>query len=162
LKYTFPEWLPGLVVPQPFDFTPVNNAIRYGYQIFLGPGNYIAPDSMAFPPMRRLSEYVREMLRVLDEVKETIFFGEFLDTQLVRFQGPSEMRYSVFRNPQTGKRACVVVNLGESPKEASVLAFGENSKCEVMVRQPFSAPQRGRLPTKLVVPSERLAILTEV
>ena len=117
LKYTFPEWFPGLVVPQPFDFTPVNNAVRYGYQIFLGPGNYIAPDSMAYPPMRQLSNYVREVLRILESVKDTICFGEFLDTLLVEFEGPEEMRYSMFRNPKTGKRACVVVNFVEPRKK---------------------------------------------
>jgi hypothetical protein len=162
LKYTFPEWFPGLVVPQPFDFTPVNNAVRYGYQIFLGPGNFIAPESMAYPLMRQLSNYVREILRILEGVKDTICFGEFLDTQLVEFEGPGEMRYSMFRNPKTGKRACVVVNLGERPQEASVVAFSGNSDGEVIVHQPFSAPRRSRFPVQVVVPSERLAILTEV
>ncbi len=161
-KYTFPEWFPGLVVPQPFDFTPVNNAVRYGYQIFMGPANYIAADSMAYPPMRRLSEYVREILRMLESLKDTISFGEFLDTQFVEFEGPSEMRYSMFRNPRTGKRACVVVNLGERSQEASIVAFNGNAKGEVIVHQPFSDLRRGSFPIKVVVPSERLAILTEV
>ena len=128
----------------------------------MGPANYIAADSMAYPPMRRLSEYVREILRMLESLKDTISFGEFLDTQFVEFEGPSEMRYSMFRNPRTGKRACVVVNLGERSQEASIVAFNGNAKGEVIVHQPFSDLRRGSFPIKVVVPSERLAILTEV
>jgi len=162
LKYTFPEWFPGLVVPQPFDFTPVNNAVRYGYQIFLGPGNYIAPDSMAFPPMRQLSDYVREILRILESVKDSICLGEFLDTLSVQFEGPDEMRYSVFQNPKTGKRACVVVNMGEKSNRASVKAFEGSTNDKVIVYQPFNPPRAGNLPLELDIASERLVIVAEV
>jgi hypothetical protein len=162
LKYTFPEWFPGLVVPQPFDFTPVNNAVRYGYQIFLGPGNYIAPDSMAFPPMRQLSDYVREILRMLESVKDSICLGEFLDTLSVQFEGPDEMRYSVFQNPKTGKRACVVVNMGEKSNRASVKAFEGSTNDKVIVHQPFNPPRAGNLPLELDIASERLVIVAEV
>jgi len=161
LKYTFPEWFPGLVVPQPFDFTPVNNAVRYGYQIFMGPGNYIAPDSMAYQPMRQLSFYVREVLQVLEQVKDTICFGEFLDTQSVEFEGPNDMRYSTFQNPKTGKRACVVVNMGEKSNKASVKAFDGNSNGPVIVYQPASSPRGGKLPIELDIASERLVIVVE-
>ncbi len=161
LKYTFPEWFPGLVVPQPFDFTPVNNAVRYGYQIFVGPGNYIAPDSMAYPTMRRLSEYIREVLRIAEDVKDTIFFGEFMDDQQGHCESGDEMRHSVFRNPKTSKRACVVVNLGSRPNDASIVGFAGNSNGEVIVRQPFAEPRRAILPVKLVIPAERLAIVSE-
>jgi hypothetical protein len=162
LKYTFPEWFPGLAISQPFDFTGVNNAVRWGYQLMLGPGNYMIADSMAYPPWRQLSKYIQEILRILESVKGTICFGEFLDTQLVQFEGSKEMRYSMFRNPKTGKRACVVVNHGESPKEASVITFGGNSHGEVILHQPFKTPRNTRFPVKVVVPSERLAILEEV
>jgi hypothetical protein len=161
LKYTFPEWFPGLAVPQPFDFTPVNNAVRYGYQIFMGPGNYTSPDSMGYVPMRQLSLYVREVLRILEQVKETVCFGEFLDTLSVEFTGPAEVRYSMFQNPKTGKRACVVVNMGEKSNHASIKAFAGNTDGKVIVHQPFSPPRVGNLPLDLDVPSERLAIVEE-
>jgi hypothetical protein len=162
LKYTFPEWFPGLVVPQPYDFTPVNNAVRYGYQIFLGPGNYIAPDSMAYPPMRQLSDYVREILRILESVKDSICLGEFLDTLSVQFEGPDEMRYSMFQNPKTGKRACVVVNMGEKSNRAFVKAFEGSTNDKVIVHQPFIPPRAGNLPLELDIASERLVIVAEV
>jgi len=161
LKYTFPEWFPGMAAPQPFDFTAVNNAVRYGYQIFLGPGNYVAADSLAYPPMRQLSNYVREVLQVLEQVKDTVAFGEFMDTRSVDFEGPDEMRYSVFRDPKTGKRACVVVNMGEEPRRASVKAFEGNTNGKVIVRQPYNSPRAGNLPIDLEIPAARFVIVGE-
>jgi hypothetical protein len=162
LKYTFPEWFPGLAAPQPFDFTPVNNAVRYGYQIFLGPGNYTSPDSMAYQPMRQLSVYVREILRIMEQVKDTICSGEFLDTLAAQFEGPAEMRYSMFRDPKTAKRACVVVNMGEQSHHASVRAFEGNPNGKVVVHQPFNPPRTCNLPVDMEIPAQRLAIVAEV
>src|SRR5712692_4193361 len=56
MKYTFPEFMATFAVVQPWDYNNVNNAIRYGYQA-----------------------YVAEVLRIRDELKETVFLGEFLD-----------------------------------------------------------------------------------
>jgi len=139
----------------------VNNAVRYGYQIFLGPGNYTAPDSLAYEPMRQLSNYVREVLQILEQVKDTIGFGEFLDTQSVEFEGPDEMRYSTFQNSGTGKRACVVVNMGEKAAKAYVKGFQENANGKVVVRQPFRTSFEGNLPLELEIPSERFVIVAE-
>ena len=161
LKYTFPEWLPGLVAPQPYDYTPVNNAVRYGYQIFLGPGNYIAPDSMAWAPMRPLSRYVQEVIGILEGLKDTIHFGEFLDNQLTRVEIPEDTRFSTFRNPKTGKRACVLVNLGEVTREAVVAGFDDNENGPVRIYQPFEKARGAKLPAPVTIPSERLAIVAE-
>jgi len=162
MKFTFPEWFPGMAAPQPFDTTAVNNAVRYGYQIFLGPGNYVAPESLAYPPMRQLSAYVREVLQVLEPVKDTVTLGEFLDTLSVQFEGPEEMQYSVFRNPRTGKRACVVVNMGESSSRATVKGFDGSGGGEVEIRQPFICPHPAHLPVEVEIPSERFVIVAEV
>ncbi|MDP6361588.1 MAG: hypothetical protein QF473_41220, partial [Planctomycetota bacterium] len=52
IKFTFPQWLPTQQVVQPFDYHAVNNAVRYGYQIFAGPGDFSR--SMQDPPMQPL------------------------------------------------------------------------------------------------------------
>jgi len=61
MKYTFPEFMPIFPVVQPWDYNNVNNAIRYGYQILVGPVRYSA--SMADDQMREISAYVAEVLR---------------------------------------------------------------------------------------------------
>lgn len=161
LKYTFPEWLPGLVVPGPYDYTPVNNAVRYGYQIFVFPGSGIVPESMGYKPMRQLSAYIKEMLSILEPLKETIHFEDFLYDQGVQFNGPPETRYSVFRNLKTGKRACVVANLGERASDAVVGSFNGNDGGPIKLYQPFEKIRDTRLPAHLTIPSERLAIVVE-
>jgi Domain of unknown function (DUF6259) len=161
LKYTFPEWLPGLGVPQPYDYTPVNDAVRYGWKMFVGPGNFVAPDSMDFGPMKSLSAYIKEMLRILEGLKDTILYGDFIDDLQVRFEGPEGTRYSVFRNPRTGKRACVVVNLGDGTREAVVRGFDGNDSGAVRLYQPFENTRAAKLPARVTIPSERLLIVAE-
>ena len=73
----------------------------------------------------------------------------------------SETRHSVFQNPKTGKRACVVVNMGEKSNRASIKAFEGNTNGKVIVRQPFNPPRAGNLPLELEIPSERFVIVAE-
>lgn len=159
LKFTFPEWIPGLAAPQPYDFTPVNNAVRYGHQIFLGPGNYT--ESMDYAPMTRLCSYVEEILRIREMEKDTIFFGEFLDERGIQVEKPEEVRATSFRDPKTGRRACVLVNLAEQPRRAKVVAFANNTNGSVRIHAPFEKLTRARLPASMEIPSQRLAIVAE-
>jgi hypothetical protein len=161
-KFTFPEWLPNMPVPQPYDYTAVNNAIRYGYQIFLGPGNYTQADGMDYAPMKGLSAYVKEIVQMPEGLKEIIYRGELLDTLPLRFEGPKETRHGAFRNPLTGKHACVLVNPGPSPSEISLLALDGNSTGSIFIYQPFEKQGRTSLPAKVRIPSERLAIVAEI
>jgi hypothetical protein len=158
-KFTFPEWLPGLIIWQ-YGYTPVNNAVRYGYQMFIAPGH--GNVSMKYGPMKRLSSYISEVLRLLAPLRETIYLGEFLDTLEVRFNGPDDSRYSAFRNRITGKRACVVANLSPRTLDASVIAFDGNETGPVRVYQPFREPRNAILPVVMEIPSERFAIVVEV
>jgi hypothetical protein len=34
-KYTFPQWMPSIVVWQPFDYNVVTTALRFGYQLYV-------------------------------------------------------------------------------------------------------------------------------
>ena len=159
LKFTFSEWLPGLAASQPYDYTAINNAVRYGYQIFLGPGNYT--ESMKYAPMGALSAYVAEILQLREAEKETLYFGEFLDSLGIQVKGPEEVRSSSFRDPKTGRRACVLVNAGQSSCQASLVAFDGNSSGAVRVRTPFQKLVRSELPIVVEIPSERLVIVAE-
>jgi hypothetical protein len=157
-KYTFPRWLPTLAVTQPFDYNVVNNAVRFGYELFIGPAHYTA--SMRHEPMRPLSAYIREILRIREALKETIFFGDFLDTLETRVQGSVDMRYSTHKNPATGKRACILVNFGVVPGEATV-EFEGKGRGMARVYRPFEQEARAELPAVVTIPPERLAIVVE-
>lgn len=157
-KFTFPQWLPTLAVTQPYDYQVVNNAMRFGYQLFVGPAHYTA--SMHWEPMRPLSAYIREVLRIREALKETLFLGEFLDTLQVRVEGHEEIRFNTHLNPKTGKRACVLVNLGEVSREVSVAFEGKSSEL-ASIYQPFEKRRSEQLPVALAIPPERLAIVVE-
>ena len=158
LKYAFPQWLPCFFVCQAYDYNDVNNAVRFGYQLYLGPGRYTV--SMADEQTKPLSEYVREVLRIWEELRGTIFDSEFLDQEGVSAQCPSHIRYSTHRNPVTGQRACVLVNCGDVTGDVS-LAFEEKDHGVVRVYQPFCEPVTTKQPVALTIDPERLAIVVE-
>ena len=157
-KYTFPQWMPSIVVWQPFDYNVVNNALRFGYQLYVTPATHLA--SMADPPARQLSAYIREILRLREELKDTIYLGEFLDVLEVQVEAHADIKFNTFRNPKTGKRACVLVNFGEGDHEASV-AFSGNGQSAVRIYQPFKEPKSVQAPVSVKIPPERPVIAVE-
>lgn len=159
LKYTFPQWEPTIAVCQPFDYTPINNAIRYGYQIFFGPGHWT--ESMAYEPFKPLAAYGKEIIRLRELLKDDIYHAEFLDTQEVKFGGQPQVRCSCFKNYETGNRACVIVNYGTEESEAAVLGFDGNVGGRVKVYLPYQEPRSASLPAKVTIPAQRLAIVVE-
>ena len=158
MKYTFPEFLPTFAVAQPWDYTNVNRAVQYGYQILVGPVRYSA--SMRDEQSRTISAYIREIIRIREELQDTIFFGEFLDKLEVEVKAVGHLQYSTHRNPETGKRACVLVNHGAEPLETGVVFEGNNNG-GVSIFQPFEEVKMQVLPADLSIPGERLAIVVE-
>jgi hypothetical protein len=155
-KRTFPQWLPALAVAQPYDFNVVNNAVRFGYQLLVGPAHYTR--SLADPPMRRLGEYIREVQQLRDELADVIFFGEYLAGDGVAVTASGRVHYAVHRDPRTGTRACVVVNLDPVARRCTV-AFDGGGPGEATVRRPGAAPARAAQPVALELPPEGLAIV---
>ncbi|MFC1452905.1 DUF6259 domain-containing protein, partial [Verrucomicrobiota bacterium] len=158
MKYTFHEFLPTFTVAQPWDYANVNRAIQYGYQILVGPVRYSA--SMGDGQSRPVSAYIGEALRIREELKSIIFFGEFLDKQGVEVRGAGHLQYGVHRNPDTGNRACVLVNHDSGPAEARV-AFEGNSRGGARVFQPFEEAAGSRFPAEISIAGERFAIVVE-
>ena len=158
MKYTFPEFMATFAVVQPWDYNNVNNAIRYGYQVLVGPIRYST--SMADEQMREISAYVAEVLRIRDELKETIFLGEFLDVLEVSVSPHPNLKYNTHRNARTGKRACVLVNQGMESLETCV-AFEGSGQQQLRIYRPFEPVTRGASPLSVKVPAERLVIVAE-
>jgi hypothetical protein len=157
-KYTFPQWLPSIVVWQPFDYNVVNTAMRFGYQLYVTPATHLA--SMADPAAQPLSVYIREILRLREELKDTIYMGEFLDVLEVQVETRSNIKFNTHRNPRTGKRACVLVNYGEDPGQATI-TFDENSRGTVRIYQPYQETLTAQLPVTVTIPPERPVIIVE-
>jgi hypothetical protein len=157
MKYAFPEFMATFPVVQPWDYNNANNAIRYGYQLLLGPVRYSA--SMADEQMRPIATYVAELLRIRKELADTIFFGDFLDVLEVDVAPHPHLRFNTHRHRLSGKRACVLVNQSEAPVETTVSFEGPGRP--LLLYEPFTEVRRVTSPARLSVPGERLAIVVE-
>jgi hypothetical protein len=157
-KFTFPQWMPSYVLWQPFDYNVVNNALRFGYQIYVTPATHLV--SMDDPAYRPLSTYIREILRLREELRDTVFMGEFLDTLEAQVDAPEAVKYNTHRNPQTGARACILVNFGGEPVQAGV-AFDGKPGGAVKIYRPFEEVVEARTPVTVTIPPERPVIVVE-
>jgi hypothetical protein len=113
-RYTFSQWTPGQAVFQPFDYHVVNNAMRYGYQLFVATAHLCG--SLNDPATGPLSAYIREVLRIREELRDFIYAGEYLDVLEVRVTHESDSFFNTHRHALTRKRACVLVNHGAGPR----------------------------------------------
>lgn len=163
MKDTFPQWMPTGAVNQPFSYNAVNLLVWQGCAMLVGPGHYTA--SMGDALWRPLSAYIKEVQRIRQRLKDTLFLGELLETEAATVGGPfaehEDARWSTFRNNETGKRACVLVNLSAEPLEADSVALKDNTDAIVAVSQPFEPDQTARFPVTITIPPERFVVLAE-
>jgi hypothetical protein len=153
-KFVFPEWLPALSVTQPGDFNVVNAAVRYGCQMLIGPGNYTR--SMAYPPMRALSAYIREVNAIRDQLGSTLLRGRFTDRYGANVTHGPDVRFSTHCS-HDGQISCVIVNYGPSEDVVHVESVGQGP---VTIMAPFKGLAVAELPMRLTVPPERMTIVT--
>jgi len=144
-------------VVQPYDFNVVNNATRFGYQIMVGAARF--SKSMQDRPMRPLSKYIREVLRIREELEDTIYYGEFLDKLEATVETHDDVRWNTHRNPDTGRRACVLANLGHEPRQATVRFDGDSRP--VTVHVPFKEVVKATQPAAITIKPRQLAIVVE-
>lgn len=157
-KFTFPEWMPALAVTQPFDYNVVNNAVRFGYQMLVGPANFLS--TMFYPPMRALAEYIEGIQALRASLHDSIVVGTFTDTLDAEVEGETGVRYNTHRNPSTGKCACVIINQSPEPRRAWLRTLGRSAS-SAHVYRPFGKPEHIPVPTNIVIPGERLAVIVE-
>ncbi len=159
VKTAFPEWTNTLSVTQPYDYTVVNNCVRYGYQLLVGPGSYTR--SIGSPGYEQIAEYIRQVLTIWEELKDTIFLGVYLDQEGVTLSADPGVGYGVHRNPTTEKKAVVLVNYEMEPRTAVLQGFPGNGGKQAQVYVPGKQPRVEPLPLTLALPGERIAIVVE-
>ncbi|HEV2576338.1 MAG TPA: DUF6259 domain-containing protein [Acidobacteriaceae bacterium] len=159
LRYTFPEWTGTIFGESPGDFGPMNNGMRYGLVWDLAPRHY--NDSVDEKLTQPLAKYVSELIDIRKRYEELLFFGRFNDTMGATVTGGTWIRYSTFTTftPNDGKRACVVVNFGDTPEQAAVALDGESG--EVTIARPGEAETTAQLPVKLEIPPHRLVVVVK-
>lgn len=157
LRYTFSQWTPMMPVVQPYDYNVVNNATRFGYQILVGTARYSR--SMQDEPMRPLSRYIQEVLRIREELEDTIYYGQFLDQLEAAVDSHGDVRWNTHRNPDTGQRACVLANFGHEAREVAVQFEGDSGPVRIHV--PFEETAVTTQPAAVTIQPRQLAIVIE-
>lgn len=157
LKYTFPEWTATIFGTTPGDYNEINNGMRYGFVWDLAPRHY--NESVDEPLTRPLAQYVSELIRIRKEYADLLFLGRFNDTMGATVHGGANVRYSVFKPLQAGKKgeACVVVNFDTTPQSVDVRLDGFSG--QAVVARPFQPDQTVTLPVRLTIPPHELAIV---
>ena len=162
-KMVFPEVVETVGHYQPYDYIGINDAVRMGYVIMLAPHQFNR--SIGYEPWKGLAAYVKEVKRIRDELIDTVFFGEYLDTEEVEFlekESNTTFAFRTFRNLETGKRACIVTNSDGSPCRRTLLNFEGNTNGRVRVYQPFEDATEIQLPAKVEIHPERIAFVVEL
>jgi hypothetical protein len=153
-KYAFPEWFPALAVSQPYDFNVVNAAVRFGYQLLIGPGNYTK--GMDYPPMRGLGRYIEPVNALRRELADLLILGTFEDGHGATVEHGPDVRYATHR-AASGRRACVIVNYGGDPQMGVVRELA--GAAAVRVHEPSAPARNAELPVELEIPGERLCVV---
>lgn len=159
LRYTFPEWTATIFGESPGDWAPMNNGMRYGFVWDLAPRHY--NDDVDEKLTRPLATYVSELINIRKKYEGLLFFGRFNDTLGATVTGGPWIRYSTFTTftPKDGKRACVVVNFGDTPEQAKVKLEGVTG--EVTIARPGEAEEKAELPVKVEIPPHRLVVVVK-
>jgi len=171
MKEVFPQWAATTGITQPWAFNLVNAAVLGGHFIMVGPAYYTR--AMDYEPMQALCAYVAEVARIRGELHEVLSRGRIVAASaepfaraepVVNVTGPfaqaPDARWTVFQDVDTGRRAAVLGNLGVEPLEARVEFEGRAGR-EALLYQPFEEVRRAAEPARLLIPSERIAVMVE-
>jgi hypothetical protein len=158
--FVFPENVGMVGITAAFDYLGVNNAVCGRSTGLVGPMNFCR--SVGWEPWQGLAAYIKEVKRIQDTLADSVWLGEELGQQGVRFEGGAAVAYYVFRNPATGRRVCILSNSSRDTKKASLQSFDPNRAGQVRVHAPFKKANLVTLPAPIEVPGERIVFVEEL
>ena len=161
-RAVFPENAEMLLIAMPYDYLGVNNAVREGHTVMLGPMNFCR--SVGWKPWQGLANYIKEVKRIQDSLTDTVYLGEVLGQEGVRIaDGPAAgVAYNVFRNISTGKRVCILTNAAMQSKKQTITAFEASPSGEARIHTPFQPAKVVKLPAEIEIPAERIVFVEEL
>jgi hypothetical protein len=171
MKEVFPQWTGTMPVNQPYSYNVVNLAVLRARNLLVGPAHYTK--DMDDPPMRALNRYIAAVTRIRRELVDVLSLGAVVASSEppfvenpppVRLAGAvaknPDVRWTLFRNEHTGRRALVLANLGRTPVTTTVSVLTARGAVW-RLEQPSAKAHSARLPAKLTLPAERVAVLAE-
>lgn len=161
-KRVFPELVETVGLYQPYDFAGLNDAVREGYVVMVAPHHFNR--SMDCESWRGLASYIREVKRLRDELADSVFLGEVLDSSSVTLADsklPRGVEYAAYRGRIQKKRACILTNRDDVAATVTLAGFANDRKGQVRVLRPFHVPAVMDLPARITIEPERLAFVVE-
>jgi hypothetical protein len=161
-RAVFPENAEMLLIETSCDYLGINNAVRDGHTIMLGPMNMCR--SIGWKPWEGLADYIKEVKRIRDTLNDTVYLGEVLGHEGIQFPGGPVpgVAYNIFRNMSTAKRVCILTNATMQPKKQTIAAFEASASGEARVHTPFQPAKVVKLPAEIEVPAERITFVEEL
>jgi hypothetical protein len=161
-RAVFPENAEMLLIANAYDYLGVNNAVREGHTVMLGPMNMCR--SIGWEPWQGLASHIKEVKRIQDSLLDTVYLGEVLGQEGVRIaDGPAAgVAYNVFRNISTGKRVCILTNAAMQSKKQTITAFEASSSGQARIHTPFQPAKVVKLPVEIEIPAERIVFVEEL
>jgi hypothetical protein len=162
VRSVFPEMVETRAILSAYDYLGVNNAVRLSQVGLVAPLN--CSRSVGWEPWKGLSQYLREVKRIQDDLSEAVFFGEVLGHDQIELGHEPRygVEYNVFRSLKTGKRVCILTNGGMEEQSQIIRAFAGNAGGSVCIHVPFASPHDAALPVKVTVPAERIVFVEEL
>jgi hypothetical protein len=154
IGYTFPEYRQSCCITGHYDYSMVNNCLRYGHIVNVEAR--CLHGSAADAP--KLAAYVREALRLRRSLWEVLWHSRVVEPDGVEQRG-DEVLYGLHRSRTTGGSALVLNHLARETRTAVISLPGETAET-VTVHRPFTAPSTGRLPLEVRLEPDSVAILT--
>jgi len=155
----FPENAEMQLIAMAYDYLGVNNAVREGNTVMLGPMNMCR--SVGWKPFEGLADYIKEVKRIQDSLTDTVYLGEPLGREGVKMPAPG-VEYNVFRNVGTGKRVCMLTNAGMQSKKQQIAGFEASRSGNARICMPFQDARVVKLPAEIEVHAERIVFVEEL
>jgi hypothetical protein len=161
-RSVFPENAETLAIVNAYDYLGVNNAVRNGHHVMLAPMAFSR--GMDWKPFEGLSDYIRNVKRIQDNLQKTVFSGEVLGPEGVKLTGqPTHgIDYNVFRNRHTALRACILTNSSMEPQTQAIEGFDGAKSTSARVHQPSHESYVVNLPASIIIPAEQIVFLEEL
>jgi len=158
-RSVFPENAEMQLIATAYDYLGVNNAVREGNTVMLGPMNMCR--SVGWKPFEGLADYIKEVKRIQDSLTDTVYLGEPLGHEGVKMPA-SSVEYNVFRNQSTGRRVCMLTNASMTPKKQQITGFDASRSGNARIYTPFQDAKVVKLPAEIEVHAERIVFVEEL
>ena len=159
-RSVFPENAETLAIASAYDYLGVNNAVRDGHTVLVGPMNFCR--SVGWKPWAGPGRLCQGSQTYPGQPAGHRLSGRMLGHEGVQIRQRRRRSYNVFRNLATGKRVCILTNAAMASKKQVITRFKASRSGAARIHIPFQKPFVVKLPAEIEVPAERIVFVEEL